>query len=314
MRRGEWLGIHTPPLPITPGIDIVGKIFHIDKDLSSLCNLKQGDRVIALTRCGGNSRFCSIRPEQLVKIATDVDPAEAACLAETYLSAFQVLHYGQGSGLRYRSNSLKGKSILVIGTTSTILGHAFVELAMAAGVEKVFATSTPKQYPHLRSLGIIPVSIDPRLWYDQLDDAIDLIFFADPTVNVVLDHFRVLNDKGHLFVMGQRDGVPIQEKDSELRAASLVCTRRKPNKSSMIERTHEYNPFRQWAEDLERCKKDLSHLVKMLGKGDLKPNVLDRIPLSKVAKAQDMVESQRHPNGFLVCEPWLRNKKRAVRL
>jgi NADPH:quinone reductase-like Zn-dependent oxidoreductase len=314
MRRGEWLGKYTPPLPITPGIDIVGKIFHIGNALSSMHNLNKGDRVIALTRCGGNSRFLSIRPEQLVKIASDVDPAEAACLAETYLSAFQVLHFGQGSGLRYRGNSLKGKSILIIGTVSTILGRAFVELAMAAGVEKVFATSTPKQFPHLRSLGIIPVSIDPHLWYDHLDQSIDLVFLADPNADVVLDHFRVLTDKGHLFVIGQRDGVPIKEHDSELRATSLVCTRRKPNKSSMIERTHEYNPFRQWAEDLEKCKKDLSHLVKMLGNGEVKPNVLDRIPLSKVAKAQDMVESQRHPSGFLVCEPWLRNKKRAVRL
>ena len=315
MRRGEWLGKHTPPLPITPGIDIVGKIFQIDKELSSLYHLNVGDRVLALTRCGGNSRFLSISPDQLVKISQhDVDPAEAACLAETYLSAFQVLHYGQGLNTRYRHNTLKVKSTLVVGTVSTILGHAFVELAMAAGVERVFATSTPKQFPRLRSLGIIPVSIDPRLWYDHLDKAIDLVFVIDPNLDVVPEHFKVLNDRGHLFVIGQRDGMPME--DSNFQPTSLVCTRRKTNnnKYSMIERTHEYNVFRQWSKDLDKCKKDLAHLVKLLAKGDIKPNVLDRIPLSKVAKAQDMVESQRHPGGFLVCEPWLRNKKRAVHL
>ncbi|CAB9503991.1 alcohol dehydrogenase [Seminavis robusta] len=312
IRRGEWEGKDTPPLPITPGVDLVGKIFHIDKDVSSFLKLSVGDRVISLTRCGGNSRFLSIDPEQLVKVSAEVDPAEAACLAETYLTAFQILHFGQGWTTRYRANSLKGKNVLVIGTVSTTLGHAFVELAMAAGVEKIIATSLPKHFPHLRSLGIIPVSSDPTLWYGQLDQEIDLVFVSNPNEEVVADHFRVLNDRGHLFVVGQRGGMPIDE-DEQTRTKTLVCKRRK-SKPSMIDRTHEYSPFRQWEQDLEKSKRDLSHLVKMLGKGEIKPNVLDRIPLGKVAKAQDLVESQRHPGGFLVCEPWLRNKKRAVRL
>lgn len=316
MRNGEWMGKDTPPLPITPGVDMVGKIFSIDKNMSSYYRLSTGDRVMSLTRCGGNSRFLAIDPNQLIKIPDGVDPAEAACLAETYLSAFQVLHHGQSLGTRYRNNALKGKSILILGTVATTLGHAMVELACAAGVEKIIATSTPKHFPHLRSLGIIPVSVDPALWYDQLNGEIDLVLVSNANEEVVAEHFKVLNERGHLIVIGQRlgSGLPMSDWESqEQLSARLVCKRHK-TKVSMIDRTHDYNPFRQWEVDLEKSKRDLGYLVKLLEKGEIKPNVLDRIPLSKVAKAQDMVESQRHPSGFLVCEPWLRNKKRAVKL
>lgn len=316
MRSGEWLGRDTSPLPITPGVDIVGKVYQIDKDLSSLYHINEGDRVIALTRHGGNSRYISIDPTQLVKISGNVDPAEAACLAETYLSAFQVLHFGQSIGTRYRSQALKGKSILVLGAVATTLGHAVVELALLAGVEKIYATSTPKHFPHLRSLGIIPVSVDPALWYDQLNGEIDLLFVSDINEEVVPEHFKVLSETGHLVVVGQYGsgvGMGNWESGQQTRAKQLVCNRDKA-KISMIDRTHDYNPFRQWTSDLQKSKKDLAHLIKLLEKSMIKPNVLDRIPLNKVAKAQEMVESKRHPSGFLVCEPWLRNKKRAVRL
>jgi NADPH:quinone reductase-like Zn-dependent oxidoreductase len=316
MRSGEWPGEDTPPLPITPGVDLVGKIYRIDTDLSSFRNLSIGDRVISLTRCGGNSRFLSMHPDQLVKISEEVDPAEAVCLAETYLSAFQVLHFGQGLGSRYRSNALKGKSILIIGVVVTTLGHAIVELALAAGIKKLYATTTPKHFPHLRGLGIIPVTIDPALWYDQLNGMIDLVLVSNANEEVTPEHFKVLHDRGHLIVIGQRVGSGTSsdwEAQEHLRAKQLVC-RSSKTKINMIDRTHEYNPFRQWEQDLDRSKKDLAHLVKLLERGYIKPNVLDRIPLNKVAKAQEMVESNRHPSGFLVCEPWLRNKKRAVRL
>ena len=316
MRNGEWMGKDTPPLPITPGVDMVGKIFSIDKNMSAYHRLCTGDRVISLTRCGGNSRFLAIDPNQLVKIPEGLDPAEAACLAETYLSAFQVLHHGQSPGTRYRNNALKGKSILILGTVATTLGHAVVELACTAGVAKIVATSTPKHFPHLRSLGIIPVSVDPALWYDQLNGEIDLVLVTNANEEVVAEHFKVLNERGHLIVIGQRlgSGMPMGNgwgKQDQFISINLACKRNK-TRASMIDRTHDYNPFRQWEIDLEKSKKDLSYLVRLLEKGEIKPNVLDRIPLSKVAKAQDMVESQRHPSGFLVCEPWLRNKKRAV--
>ena len=293
MRNGEWLGKDTPPLPITPGVEMVGRIFHFEKDASCASHLSVGDRVISLTRCGGNSRFISIGSEQLVKISEHVDPAEAACLPEAYLSAFQVLHFGQSAGLRYRNNALKGKSILILGTVVTTLGRAIVELAMAAGVAKILATSTPKHFPHLHSLGIIPVSIDPALWHDELNGVVDLVIISNANEKIVDRHFKVLKYDGHLIVINQRQGPGLPVMGQKRGLPSLMCKASK-SKISMIDRTHDYSPFRQWEMDQERSKKDLSHLVKLLEKREIKPIVFDRIPLGKVAKAQLMEIGRAH--------------------
>lgn len=319
IRRGDRSHLNNFSLPITPGVDAVGKVYKIDQELATLYNLSVGDTVVTLTRSGGNSRFLTSSPDQLVKVSGEVDPAEASCLAETYLSAFQVLHFGQTIGTRYRSGSLKGKAILIVGSVTNIVGQALVELASAGGVSKLYATATTKQFPHLRSLGIIPVNTDPLLWFDQLNATIDLVLVSGESANTVTpEFFKLLNDRGNLIIVGHggpenaMGGEDWKVKD-HLSAKQLVCKRHR-TKSSMVDRTHHYDPFRQWERDLEKSKKDLAHLVRLLEKGYIKPAVLDRIPLDKVAKAQELVESQRHPGGFFVCEPWLRVKKRAVRL
>ena len=45
----------------------------------------------------------------------------------------------------------------------------------------------------------------------------------------------------------------------------------------------------------------------------IKPVVRDVLPLSKVARAQGLLESKR-VDGYLVCEPWIKSKNRAVYL
>lgn len=95
------------PLPNSPGVDVVGRLYRIDNESSKRHGLSKGDRVMSLTNFGGNARYLAVAPEHLVKVPESIDPAEAACLAETYLTAFQVLHLGQGSSSRYKNTSLK---------------------------------------------------------------------------------------------------------------------------------------------------------------------------------------------------------------
>ena len=35
IRRGEWWGLSAAPLPSTPGVDVVGKVYHIKQKTSS---------------------------------------------------------------------------------------------------------------------------------------------------------------------------------------------------------------------------------------------------------------------------------------
>jgi hypothetical protein len=51
------------------------------------------------------------------------------------------------------------------------------------------------------------------------------------------------------------------------------------------------------------AKKDLEHLLELLEQGRVNPEVLERIPLSKVGKAQFILE-HKCLTGHLVCTPW----------
>ena len=83
--------------------------------------------------------------------------------------------------------------------------------------------------------------------------------------------------------------------------------------SKILTKSYAYDVYEEWERNLELCKKDLTHLLTLLEGRVIKPEVLDRLPLTKIGKAHDLLESKRLP-GFLVCEPWMRSKKRAVYL
>ena len=80
---------------MTPGVDVVGKVVGIAQSTSSSFSLYPGPSVVSLIKAGGNSRYISLYPESLVKVPEGLDPAQVVCLCDTYLSAFQSLHYGQ---------------------------------------------------------------------------------------------------------------------------------------------------------------------------------------------------------------------------
>jgi NADPH2:quinone reductase len=309
IRRGEWWGRRQVPLPNTPGVDIVGKLYRIDKESAQRTSLKKGDRVLSLTKWGGNSRYLSVDPEKLVKVPESIDPAEAACLVETYLTAFQLLHYSQSPGTRYRKTSLKGKTFLIIGAMTPNMGRAIAQLAAFAGTDVIYATSKSKHFQQLTSLGFVPLSLDPADWLDKLKGRVDLIISLGEAVTPLA--YKLIKATGEIVIAtnSEVDFAP----DVELirqPASKLICARGEAQRKS---RTHLYDVYEVWDRDLGRCKKDLAHLVTLLEMRAIVPHVLDRIPLGKVARAQEIIESKRL-SGFLVCEPWLLAKARAIRL
>jgi len=294
-------------LPNTPGVDIVGKLYRIDKDSSKRYKVSTGDRVISLTKWGGNTRYLTVNPSQLVKIPEQIDPSEAVCLAETYMSAFQVLHFGQSPGSRYRPGALKGKSFLIIGAMTSNMGRAISQLATAATAQNVYATAKSKHFELLSDLGILPLSQDPLEWWEKLQGKIDLVISLDQEITSL--YHKLLKDSGNI-VKITKQGMNLQPDIVQRPVSKAICSRHKSHEKS---KTHTYDIFKEWDTNLDRCKKDLTHLVHLLKQRVVAPFILDRIPLSKVARAQEVVESSRD-SGFLICEPWLVSKSRAVRL
>jgi NADPH:quinone reductase-like Zn-dependent oxidoreductase len=301
----------------TPGVDIVGKVFQVKPRVGIQHDLKPSQAVLSLTKWGGNSRYMAVDPAKVVKIPDGIDPAEAACIPETYLTAFQVLHFGQTGQIRYEKSSLRGKSVLIVGSMANNLGKAIIELALDAGVANIYATAKKKHWKTLISFGIMPLSQEPLEWISRLEGTIDLVLASNGGLreDITPIHYQTLRPKtGRLIMCGHRvvgNDFRIEDWDDE-RPTSLVCSKQKEF-TKMMHRYHCYDVYEQWDRRLELCKRDLEHLLKLLQQGIIKPKILDRIPLSKVARAHELLETKRL-SGFLICEPWMRSKKRAVYL
>jgi NADPH:quinone reductase-like Zn-dependent oxidoreductase len=316
VRQGKWWGDYPAPLQNTPGVDVVGKVYHIKGTSESLYDLHPRQTVVSLVRWGGNSRYMTIHPNQVVKVPDGLDPAQVACLPETYLTAFQGLHMGQALNRRYRENSLKGKSVLIVGCMTNNMGKAIIELALNAGVANLYATAKRKHWNTLISFGVMPLGQDPMEWVKRLEGTIDIVLAPNGSQreDITPIHFRALVPKqGQLILCGHRTvGNDMPIKDWKRDQATLVCSKNKAM-SKILMKSYAYDVYEEWQGNLELCKRDLLHLLELLERGVLKPEILDRLPLTKVGKAQELLESTRLP-GFLVCEPWMRSKKRAVYL
>jgi NADPH:quinone reductase-like Zn-dependent oxidoreductase len=304
IRQGNWQRQPEPPIPNTPGVDVVGRIYRIDTETKKRYGLSVGDRVISLVKWGGNSRYLVMDPSTAVKVPDSVDPAVAVCLTETYLAAFQVLHCKQNGKARYQDSSLKDKTVLILGNAVTNMGRAIAQLAAHAGATQVFAMAKKKHFEQLSELGIGPLNQDSSDGWKDLFGMIDLIISID--VEVVEVHRKLLAGKGHIVAVmnGVKQGA------DRGRKARLACNR----KGRMIQRRlTSYDIYEEWETNIDRCKLDLGHLIKLLDENVVEPNILDRVALHKVARAQSIVESKRL-SGFIVCEPWLVAKSRAIRL
>ena len=261
--------------------------------------------MISLTVSGANARYLCISRDQLVKVPEGVDPVVAACLAENYLSAFQALHLGQKTAIRYRDNAMKGRSILVLDGTSCI-GQALIELALAAGAEFVYATAKEKQFSAVSKLGAIPLSRNPQDWLTLIGRQISILVCVSNAITdetVTKEHLKALNSDGQVVFVG-RPGMSdngIQIPGSTPNPSKLICS---SGRNKLADRSQSYNVFDQWKADQKQSKRDLMHLLDLLQNRSVNPTVLETIPLSKVAKAQSILESKRLP-GYIVCEPWI---------
>jgi NADPH2:quinone reductase len=84
-------GIHpeTPPLPFTPGWDLVGVVDRLGAGVSGL---EPGQIVAALPISGAYAEFVCLPQRELVPVPAGLDPAEAVSLVLNYITAYQMLH------------------------------------------------------------------------------------------------------------------------------------------------------------------------------------------------------------------------------
>lgn len=185
--------------------------------------------------------------------------------------------------------------------------RAVAQLGTTGGVDIIYAAAKSRHHQRLSSLGIIPLTPDPVEWYENLKERLDLVVSFEDDLNPM--YYKLLNKDGQLVVVTQAVVDETADHD-RLNSTKLICRKSTWQKRS---RTHTYDVFHEWEQNLTGSKKDLQHLIQLLASRKVTPTILERIPLSKVPRAHELTEAKRIP-GFIVCEPWLVNKWRAVRL
>ena len=294
VRRGKFWGdesMNPVGLPIIPGVAFSGYICQLDRP-AIRAGMRYNDRVISLVRVGANARHLCIKRDQVVTVPDELkDDKKVACLPEIYLGAFQVLHMGQRNGARYKKTSLSDKSILILGG-ATILGKALTELCLAAGAQTVYGTGKERHFQIIESSGATPLNRDPRHWFSILKGRIDLVVGLDNDSfnqsEASAQHLGVLAPGGRAVLFG---------------APECTCDAKIDDRR----RIFVYNVFDSWQKDLKQCKRDLSHLCKLLLEKTIDPNVLETIPLNHIAEVHDAVEHKEF-SSFLLCDPWVHIK------
>jgi len=139
-------GIHpeTPPLPFTPGWDLVGVVDQLGDGVSGI---DPGQIVAALPIHGAYAEFVCLPQHDLVPVPSGLDAADAVSLVLNYVTAYQMLH---------RSAKVKpGQRVLIHGAAGGV-GTALLQLGRLVGLE-MYGTCSSRGAPTVSDLGGIPI-------------------------------------------------------------------------------------------------------------------------------------------------------------
>lgn len=271
-------------VPFVPGYSILGRVDAIGEGVT---NPSPGELVAALTQLGGHAEYITLPADQLVKVPSNLDPAEAVLLILNYLVAYQVLH---------RVVKVKpGDKVLVIGASGGV-GTAFLQLGNLVGI-KSYGLASPSKHSALTKMGAIPID------YHTID-FVDFFRSAEPEG---LDF--VFNGMGEeYFERGlaalRRGGVMVHYGGPQsfshflLLVAKILLYNLLPNGKTI----KGYGTHRGAT---DQFKQDWGALFEMLEAGKIKPIIAGKFPILEAPKAYALLESGRVTGNLVLLAPEL---------
>ena len=128
----EGLHPEKPPLPFTPGWDLIGVVNRLGKGVSGI---EPGQIIAALPISGAYAEFVCLPQRELVPVPSGLDAVEAVSLVLNYITAYQMMH---------RSVQVRpGQRVLIHGAAGGV-GSAPLQLGRFAGLE-MYSTCSPQR-------------------------------------------------------------------------------------------------------------------------------------------------------------------------
>jgi NADPH:quinone reductase len=158
-QRANLFFAGAPPMPYTPGYDVVGTVDAIGDGVTDAA---VGDRVAALTMFGGYARYVCAPSNWLVNVPAQLDASDAVAMVLNYTTAWQML--------RRIAKVRRGDAVLVYGGSGGV-GTALLDLA--------------------RHLQLLVAAAAGKRWHDALRNQAALLFDErDPSAGDAVRQFR----------------------------------------------------------------------------------------------------------------------------
>ncbi|HEX9121370.1 MAG TPA: medium chain dehydrogenase/reductase family protein [Terriglobales bacterium] len=162
-------GIHpeTPPLPFTPGWDLVGVVDRLGDGVSGI---EPGQIIAALPISGAYAEFVCLPQRELVPVSSGLDAGEAVSLILNYVTAYQMLH---------RSAKVRARQRVLIDGAAGGVGSALLQLGRLAGLE-MYGTCSSQKAAAVSDLGGIPIDYQHRDFVTEIhrltSEGVDAVF------------------------------------------------------------------------------------------------------------------------------------------
>lgn len=280
LRAGTYLG--GPKPPFTPGYELVGIVDEIGPGCS---RVRVGDRIGALTVWGANAELVCVPEAYAVEVPEDLDPAEVVSLVFPYMTAYQLLHR--------TAQAKPGESVLVHGAAGRV-GTAILELGALARL-RLYGTAAGADRAAVERLGAVAIDYQNEdflarvrgLTGDGVDIALDGI--GGP---LSLRSFRALRPGGRLVVFGRYATIAQGRKNWPGVIAWYAATGSvalwgwlSPRRKVLSYRIQKLRIHHQ-----DWFRADFFALLEMLRRGQIHPVVAERLPISDVRRAHELLE------------------------
>ena len=282
-------GIHpeTPPVPFTPGWDLVGSV---DRVGAGVAGARQGQIVAAMPIHGAYAEFVCLPESELVPVPPGLDPAETVCLVLNYITAYQMMHR--------RAKVRQGQRALIHGAAGGV-GTALLQLGRLAGLE-MYGTCSPRAAEAVSNLGAIPIDYKEHDFVKEIQrltgEGVDVVF--DPIGGTHLWHSRkalrpggtvvgyglISSIRGEGLTSG-RPGRRHRFRGTALFALYIAGGWLLPGRKRVV-------PYS--IQTLKRLKpawfrRDLSDLLDLLQRQKIKPLIAQRFPLAQARHAHEFL-------------------------
>ena len=257
------------------GLEVAGTIDALGSGVSSC---KVGERVMCLVAGGAYAEYALAYASHLIPIPQSLSFEEAACVCETYITAFLNVFLIGGFA--------DGESALLHGGGGGVNTAAIQLCKTLTPAAKVIVTASPGKVERVKQLGA-----DLVIDYMSQDFADEIKRFNDGKgVDLILDHLgakylasnmAALAVEGRLLLIGVMGGIK-----AELNLALLMVKRQRIIGSVLRSR-----PIEQKAQITAEF---IRIVLPKLADRTIVPLVHTVLPLKQVAQAHAMMESSKH--------------------